>query len=400
MDSTLSRTTPLLAAALDYAGRGWSIIPTHRASKLPATKWKRYQDERAAEPQLLKWFNGDNDYGIAVVFGEVSGGLASRDFDDVDAYHEWASNHPDLARTLPTVATSRGRHVYFIAPPGSVQAVRNKTGKPIGRGAIALADGELRCGVGCYSALPPSVHPSGHVYRWLVPLPDGELPIVDLLESGFIPPGYTVGHSEHSRHSRTQNTQRCVAQAADTVAEAVELAIERTLPSGTGQRCKCLFRFARHLKAIPALANAEAGELEPHVKEWHRRALPKIATKPWYESWFAFLAAWSNVKYPAGMEPIAVALKRAVERGAPDVARELDHPALQLLVGLCAELQREAGDEPFYLSCRAAHELLGVSFPTAAKWLNGLRRVGILSLVERGGLITHKASEYRYLAPL
>ena len=43
----------------------------------------------------------------------------------------------------------------------------------------------------------------------------------------------------------------------------------------------------------------------------------------------------------------------------------------QLLVGICRELQRRAGDAPFFLGCRTAAELLGVEHNTAARWLPG-----------------------------
>jgi bifunctional DNA primase/polymerase-like protein len=178
------RQCELLAAALNYRRRGWSIVPMAMARKQPVRKWKAHQSRRASEAQIRAWFANGADYGIGVIFGEVSGRLASRDFDEMEAYQRWADAHQDLARILPTVATRRGMHVYCIAAPGSIEAVRQLLGKP-GTGAIQFADGELRAGIGCYSVLPPSVHPSGHVYRWVV-LPGDELPIVDLLAGGFL----------------------------------------------------------------------------------------------------------------------------------------------------------------------------------------------------------------------
>ena len=175
----------MLEAALAYRRRGWSIVPMRMAAKLPARKWKCFQSAPATESALRAWFGGDSGYGAAVVFGEVSGGLASRDFDTMTAYESWASRHPDLAQSLPTVVTRRGRHVYFRAMPECVSKLRELIGKPGGTGAIACGDGELRVGVGCYSVLPPSVHPSGHVYQWAIPLTD-ELPVIDLMGAGFV----------------------------------------------------------------------------------------------------------------------------------------------------------------------------------------------------------------------
>ena len=119
--------------------------------------------------------------------GRTYGDLASRDFDDLPSYTRWADENPILARDLPTMATKCGRHVYFRADPNNVADVRERIRKPDGTGAINCGDGELRAGAGCYSVVPPSRHPSGHVYQFLNPLPNGPLPTVDDLEAaGFI----------------------------------------------------------------------------------------------------------------------------------------------------------------------------------------------------------------------
>jgi hypothetical protein len=69
---------------------------------------------------------------------------------------------------------------------------------------------------------------------------------------------------------------------------------------------------------------------------------------------------------------------------------------LRLLVALCRELQRLAGDNPFFLGCRDAGRLLGVSFQRAAKWIRRLSRDGIIIRVSKGTQASGKASEYRF----
>lgn len=198
MDGTL-RT---LQAALDYRRRGWSVIPMAMDTKHPTVRWKRYQRNRATERTIRKWFS-NGEHGIAVVFGAISGNLVSRDFDTMEAYERWAADHPDLAAKLPTVATRRGMHVYATATEKHVADFRCSIGKPDGTGAIQVAAGELRCGVGCYSVLPPSVHPSGAVYRWEIPLPDGPLPEIDVFVAGFYQPPIAASgpcNREHREH--------------------------------------------------------------------------------------------------------------------------------------------------------------------------------------------------------
>ncbi|MCE5302412.1 MAG: bifunctional DNA primase/polymerase, partial [Planctomycetaceae bacterium] len=62
--------------ALAYWRRGWSIIPIASGSKAPACRsWKAYQDTRADESQIRRWFAKPEGRGVAVLFGDVSGGL-------------------------------------------------------------------------------------------------------------------------------------------------------------------------------------------------------------------------------------------------------------------------------------------------------------------------------------
>ena len=77
MGKTLKSENLILKAALEYHLRGWSIIPIKAGTKKPAVKWEQYQKERPDENQLQEWFaSGKNN--IAVIVGEVSGGLACR----------------------------------------------------------------------------------------------------------------------------------------------------------------------------------------------------------------------------------------------------------------------------------------------------------------------------------
>jgi hypothetical protein len=71
---------------------------------------------------------------------------------------------------------------------------------------------------------------------------------------------------------------------------------------------------------------------------------------------------------------------------------------MTLLVGLCAELQRVAGDRPFFIGCRSAGKLLGITFQRAAKYLRRLCADGTLVRLTRGTQASGRASEYRYVA--
>ena len=56
---------------------------------------------------------------------------------------------------------------------------------------------------------------------------------------------------------------------------------------------------------------------------------------------------------PKGEEPMAQMLAKAKDAPLPIEAQRYEQASLRLLVKLCRELQRAAGDGPFFLSCAA-----------------------------------------------
>lgn len=408
-----------LSAALAYHARGWTLIPIRMADKRPLRRWKTYQTVRASEQQLRAWF-AQGDHGVGVLFGAASGGLASRDFDSMEGYERWATAHPTLAVTLPTVATRRGRHVYTAASPQNIADARRRLGKPIqAEGAIDLSDGELRAGVGCYSVLPPSVHPSGVAYRWKVRLPDGPLPKVDLVAAGFTAIWSSSDREDtEDREDSDHREDRRITESTDAIAtgplasqadcsallavteESIAWAIQAALPDGPGKRHRHVFKLVRALKAIPGLRDAKVKDLKPIVRRWHQEALTVIATKSFEETWADFVIGWPKARVPLGEETVKRAFLRACKSPSPTVARDYDDQVLRLLVALCRELQCVWGDEPFFLSCRTAGELLHIDHRVAARWLKVLVADEILEEVAKGAPNTKKASRYRYLAQL
>ena len=183
----MTSSTDILNAALAYDRRGWSVIPIRPGTKRAAGKWRDYQKRRPEQPELEAWFGNGGGFGLAVVLGAVSGGLACRDFDDTASYEKWATEFPDLAKMLPTVATVRGRHVYF-------RALLLRSQK--------LPDGEYRAN-GNYVLLPPSRHPSGALYIWLISPPEGPVPLVDPLTSGLLSPTPAEGLTQPGQKDAT-----------------------------------------------------------------------------------------------------------------------------------------------------------------------------------------------------
>jgi hypothetical protein len=374
------------AAARYLKSRGICPCRVKYGTKQPEGRWKSLQNEMASDDLIRRWFaKGESQLGV--VCGKVSGNLVVRDFDKIESYDRWAIEHSDLAAKLPTVATSRARHVY----------ARERGTET---GIVTLDDGELR-GNGAIVVAPPSRHPSGAVYQWIVPL-NGELPVVDLESSGFLQCDRVDGDDRGSEKTLSRSTV-CSPSSLSTLStlsslsHEQELAIAKTLPTGFGQRARCLFDLAREVKTI--MPNASQAELRDFLRHWHRAALPKIRTKDFAESWIDFNKAMAKVLYPAGQDPIESAFAVAAASIPPAAAVAISsNPKVHLLAALCAELQRIAGTEQFYLDCRTAGRLLDVDHSTANRWLYLLNVEGIVREESKGSHETHRASRFRYVA--
>lgn len=187
----MSAPTTTIEWAVYYHSLGWSVVPVKDGEvKIPAVSWMRYQSERADETQLRRWFDpacGGRFTRIGIVLGPVSGRLAVRDFDIGERYDEWAEKYSEYARTLPTVRTRRGAHVYVIVPSDSSLC---KTMK--------FADGELRF-TKSFVVVPPSPHSENFNYEWVIGLPTGGIREIDPLEIGMVGPPAPSKHNEKTK---------------------------------------------------------------------------------------------------------------------------------------------------------------------------------------------------------
>lgn len=95
-------------------------------------------------------------------------------------------------------------------------------------------------------------------------------------------------------------------------------------------------------------------------------------------------------------------LEKAIQLDPPSIAvvKYPGNSKLTILTSLCRELQRAAGENPFFLSARTAGRLLNVSPMQASRWFFLLQSDGILKLVSKGGTAesVRQASRYRYIA--
>ncbi len=368
----------ILAEALRLHSMGLSVIPIGRNKKPALRTWKPFQTTAADERQIHDWFDSRDNLGLGIVLGPVSGNLIARDFDTEAAWMRWESQYPILARTLPFVETSRGRHVFA---------------RIVGCPSRTFDDGELRAN-GNYVVAPPSVHPSGCRYRWgrdFASL-DG-VPLLTLEQSGF---------DRCWLASRAPEADATDSTEVDSVRSVpicdIHPLIDQTLPKAYGSRRKQLFRLACRIRVDSQLKDVPLHELKSLVRQWYERALPNIRSKCFDETWSDFVQAYGNVDLARCGDAVVMAMKRADAKDLPTEALNYDSPITRRLVALCAELACDAPDGVFFLSCRKAASVLGID---DYKWANRCLKMlcvdRVLRLIEEGGPHNNKASRYIYL---
>lgn len=146
----------MFSAALAYAERGWPVFPLRPRDKTPIVDGG-FKAATTDLDQVRSWWA---DYPDANIGATPPDGIVVVDVDGDEGattLESLESGHGSLPETA-TVVTARGRHLWFRVD-GQVR-----------QGAGILGPGlDTRVSGRGYVLLPPSVHPDGHVYRWLDP---------------------------------------------------------------------------------------------------------------------------------------------------------------------------------------------------------------------------------------
>lgn len=137
-------------AALEYLDMGYSVIPVKRSDKKPYISWRKYQTELPTEAEVDRWWTVWPDANIAIVCGAVSG-IFCVDADGPKGI-EWIN--ANLPKTGVYSVTGKGLH-----------AIYKTNGTPV-KNAVRLAPEVDIRGDGGYFVAPPSIHQTGHQYRW------------------------------------------------------------------------------------------------------------------------------------------------------------------------------------------------------------------------------------------
>jgi hypothetical protein len=183
----------LLEAALDYASRGWAVIPLHWPIDGGCSCWKKHlcsypgkhpltphgKDDASTDPATIRgWWDQWPDANIGIATGKRSGLLVlninPKDgvyFDDI---MEFLGFFDDNLKFPAALTGGAGLHYYFQYPEDSLEMPEQLPGFP----------GIYLMGAGDYVVAPPSRHASGEYYKWT--RPTGYIPIVPPLPAGLM----------------------------------------------------------------------------------------------------------------------------------------------------------------------------------------------------------------------
>lgn len=183
--------SPMLNPALQFHNEGLCVIPCMPGDKNPSSEalggklvngkwiggeWKPYQGRCSTLEEVNHWWaNGyKKDFNIGIVHGPVSGNYTTLDIDEDNGVTDLLyDNHPGLCTgRIEQSGSGQGYHI-----PIRVDALpdwgTDAKGEPIGNKTWKLYDGSIYLGkiniraTRCQTVAPPSIHPTGGLYRYM-----------------------------------------------------------------------------------------------------------------------------------------------------------------------------------------------------------------------------------------
>jgi hypothetical protein len=219
-----------------------------------------------------------------------------------------------------------------------------------------------------------------------------------------------VAHPYHRKtHLSSAPSAFCVTlrhdgKAAETAKEVrralaadVEAAVAETLPANADLWAEKLLPLAWRLRGMPAFMAADAEATAWVAERWRRRAMAavralRLAREQVRQRW---LCCWRDTAFRMGERPVDDLFAEAVlDEPVPVAGAGKCGLQLQNLARLCRRLG--ADGQHFFLGCRTAGELLGVSHMTAARHLRRLRRFELIKIIDEGNHETGLASVYAW----
>jgi hypothetical protein len=202
------------------------------------------------------------------------------------------------------------------------------------------------------------------------------------------------------RHGDTDETQETedvppLAACVKTLPEAVQLSLIAGLDD------KCLFNFARALKAFEITTNRRlpSAELSAAFAQWWNAAKPLLPPDADFdECRFEFEATFAKTHAALGADSLQEAIRRADASPLSPQSARYTSPKIMRLVAVCYQLQLLQGKSPFFLGVRDAAQIIGIkNLYQANAILGGLVRDDVLIEVEKG--TRKRATRFRFNLP-
>ena len=149
----------VLQAANLYAELGWHVLPLKPRNKKPIHSKTGTDHAEAAttDPETIhSWFSEHPEWNVGIALGPSR--LSVIDVDGPEGHEALLGieRNNDVRFSVElSVFTARGFHLYLPWPKNAERPEK----KILGPKLELLAAGQL-------VVAPPSVHPSGHIYRW------------------------------------------------------------------------------------------------------------------------------------------------------------------------------------------------------------------------------------------
>ena len=278
--SALTTESDLARTAIEYAGRGWSVIPLHSPSKHGCSCGRTDCSSPAKHPRtahglkdascdaqrIREWWAQWPDANIGILTGPESGFLVL-DIDGeqgLQTLNDFEGKGWRLPATYGTF-TGRGRHLYFECPP-ALRRFRSSAGK-VGPGL------DVRAGGG-YVVAPPSHHSTGDPIRWLDPAaPIQAVPqwLLKLLETISTPaqqrepiPASEIGVLTEGRRNDGLFRFACSLRRKGSIGEEIESALR----AANTRRCRPPLPDTEIRTIAASAANFPIGGPDPLQTAW------------------------------------------------------------------------------------------------------------------------------------
>ncbi len=153
-----------------YRSLGFNILPVKTGTKKPSVNWKEYQNREVTSDEIERWFS-NNNVGVCVVNGKISGNHITIDFD----FKEPLTSSEIIKNALKLVKDIVGARLIRTMIVKSHRSIKLhyfvNTNKQISKRSFKVDHAEINgidvLGEGSIDVLPPSKHPSGTQYKFI-----------------------------------------------------------------------------------------------------------------------------------------------------------------------------------------------------------------------------------------